>query len=231
MSKTQTPREAKRLKTESNESAEFFDPNMSARERKKLIAAMSLFGGGKAALQNSDASTNVASTSSKRVMRLNTDDEDRPSKTKKQKAVDSLQRLIDEDKLQIIEEILSKRVVDGKSVYLCRWKGFAPSFDSWEPAENIFCQQVIDDFEVEWAKAGVDCAKLFKRQSTSTVPSASASPTFDQKTCPNCTDVATETFVCYVCENVMFCDNCKDEDDNLERAKLQSNQLICSDCL
>ena len=48
-----------------------------------------------------------------------------------------------------MEAILDKvSYEDGKVYYLLRWKGYGPADDTWEPPENLDCQDLIDDFEV-----------------------------------------------------------------------------------
>lgn len=54
---------------------------------------------------------------------------------------------------EIIEELLDKRsLLDGDTIYLCRWKGMDPSQDTWEPSAHILCKQMIEEFENEWRK-------------------------------------------------------------------------------
>lgn len=51
----------------------------------------------------------------------------------------------DDDNVCVLEELLDKRVlVDGQTIYRCKWRD---EVDTWEPAENIYCTQMIVDFE------------------------------------------------------------------------------------
>ena len=48
----------------------------------------------------------------------------------------------------IVEKILDKRYdLDGKVDYLIKWKGYDNSNNTWEPVENIFCNDLIEEFE------------------------------------------------------------------------------------
>lgn len=49
--------------------------------------------------------------------------------------------------VQVVEELMGRRVQGGVTMYLCRWQGLDSAYDSWEPAENIFCRAQIDEFE------------------------------------------------------------------------------------
>jgi hypothetical protein len=51
--------------------------------------------------------------------------------------------------VQVIEELMDRRMQGGTMMYLCRWQELDNSYDSWEPAENIFCKAQIDQFEKE----------------------------------------------------------------------------------
>ena len=48
----------------------------------------------------------------------------------------------------IVEKILDKRYdLNGKVDYLIKWKGYDNSNNTWEPIENIFCNDLIEEFE------------------------------------------------------------------------------------
>ena len=48
-------------------------------------------------------------------------------------------------KLFIIKEIIDKKKVKGKDLYLIWWKGFSKDKRSWEPVENLL-KELIKEF-------------------------------------------------------------------------------------
>lgn len=54
-----------------------------------------------------------------------------------------------ENRDYFVEKILEKRVRFGKVEYLLKWQGFPDTDNSWEPLENLDCQELIDDFEAK----------------------------------------------------------------------------------
>lgn len=234
----------KRLHTESKESVAFFDPNMSARERKKLAAAMTMFGG-RTVIATAEQPLSPISAK-KRKFELGEVEDAAGGRQSL-----GLEKLIGDKQLQIVEEILDKRLLDNKPIYLVRWKDFDPSWDSWEPADHIFCSQVIDHFEAEWAKVeeAPEKASTSKRKTkTSTAkkkkgtkpetpdtPSSTTDGTADSAPppavkpganfCKGCKKNTSATkFECYVCEQVFGCAACK---KNLAKA---DEDYYCADC-
>jgi len=52
-----------------------------------------------------------------------------------------------------VENILNKRKRAGGTEYLIKWLGYDdPSQNTWEPVENLDCQDVIDEFEANYKK-------------------------------------------------------------------------------
>ncbi|XP_003372671.1 putative chromo' (CHRromatin Organization MOdifier) domain protein [Trichinella spiralis] len=47
----------------------------------------------------------------------------------------------------VVEEILNKRICDGKVQYYLKWKDFSSADCTWEPAENLHCPELIEAFE------------------------------------------------------------------------------------
>jgi hypothetical protein len=48
-----------------------------------------------------------------------------------------------EEDEHLVEEILQERVRNGKKEYLIRWAGYTKKFDTWEPAENVHADEIL----------------------------------------------------------------------------------------
>lgn len=46
-----------------------------------------------------------------------------------------------------VEKIIGKKIVRGEAKYLLKWVGFSPKYNSWEPAGNLNCPELMEDFE------------------------------------------------------------------------------------
>ena len=78
-----------------------------------------------------------------------------PTKTKSKKSKDKstskpeIKRNVDiiyDDEYEV-EKILNKRMVDNKTQYLIKWRGYDHNENTWERIENIFCLDEIERFE------------------------------------------------------------------------------------
>jgi hypothetical protein len=79
-----------------------------------------------------------------------------------------------------IESILGAKILRKKKYYKIRWLGYGPEHDSWEPAENVNAQELIETYQQ--AKGGVaeECLEL-EKINFSDQKSYLASPYRDQK--------------------------------------------------
>ena len=59
-------------------------------------------------------------------------------------AGDSEDMLVDDEHYEI-EKILDKRVRNGVTEYLIRWKGYTEEYDTWEPEQNL-CDTACESY-------------------------------------------------------------------------------------
>jgi hypothetical protein len=52
----------------------------------------------------------------------------------------------------VVEKILKKRVKNGKVEYFLKWRNYPDSDNTWEPEENLDCQDLLDAFNAEHDK-------------------------------------------------------------------------------
>jgi hypothetical protein len=55
-------------------------------------------------------------------------------------------KLINSDDIYLVEQILAHKGDIGNRKYLIKWKGYSSSENTWEPAANIFNEQLIMDY-------------------------------------------------------------------------------------
>lgn len=55
--------------------------------------------------------------------------------------------MFDDEEMFTVEEILDKRVVNGKVEYYIKWAGYSHSDNTWEPEVNLECPKQILDYE------------------------------------------------------------------------------------
>jgi len=68
----------------------------------------------------------------------------------------------EEEEEFIVEKILKKRRKangNGKYEYLLKWQGYDDSHNTWEPKENMDCEEMLEEFEANWAKEQKQGAK------------------------------------------------------------------------
>ena len=46
-----------------------------------------------------------------------------------------------------VEKIVKKRVVDGRVEYFLKWAGYPETENTWEPHDNLDCEDLIEAFE------------------------------------------------------------------------------------
>ena len=72
----------------------------------------------------------------------------------------------------VVEQLLNRKTVHGRTYYLVRWQGHASAADSWEPAEHLTnCQERVAEYE---ATAPRHPKALWAQQHACTAPLAQA---------------------------------------------------------
>jgi len=58
----------------------------------------------------------------------------------------------EEEEEYVVEKIVDMRVKGGKKEYLLKWQNYPDSENTWEPPENLDCEDMIKAFEEKLAK-------------------------------------------------------------------------------
>ena len=78
----------------------------------------------------------------------------------------------DQEEEYVVEKIIDKRIGrNGKAEYLLKWKGYGDEDNTWEPQDNLDCEDLMKDFE-DRAKAKKQGGNKRKSNGASSSPSA-----------------------------------------------------------
>uniref|UniRef100_A0A1B0DB90 Uncharacterized protein n=1 Tax=Phlebotomus papatasi TaxID=29031 RepID=A0A1B0DB90_PHLPP len=67
-----------------------------------------------------------------------------------------------------VESIIDRRVKKGRVEYYIKWEGYSSEENTWEPIDNLDCQELIEEFEAARASSSKDDSS--KDSAVSTFP-------------------------------------------------------------
>ncbi|KAH9411840.1 putative chromatin organization modifier protein [Ordospora pajunii] len=77
------------------------------------------------------------------------------------------------DDVYVVEKVVASRKVKGVKQYLLKWMGYPDADNTWEDEENIFCKDMIQEYESKKATANANA----KQSKKGNVHSSEASTT------------------------------------------------------
>jgi len=94
-----------------------------------------------------------------------------------EKHVDSSSKAEGQGQEYSVEKILDKRTRNGIVEYFLKWTDYDDSENSWEPEENLHCEELVNDFE-----------EKLKKEKKNTQPVRNRKRTFSKKRCASSDD-------------------------------------------
>lgn len=63
---------------------------------------------------------------------------------------------VGEEEDYVVEKIVDQRTRDGRLEYFLKWKGYSSLENTWEPAENLDCPELLEEFKKSQKRANED---------------------------------------------------------------------------
>ena len=76
--------------------------------------------------------------------------ENDPLLNKKKKNLKTLNEETDNEDLYSVEEIKMKKKINKKWHYYIKWVNYPENQNTWEPRENLLCEELLKEFEKKW---------------------------------------------------------------------------------
>jgi len=92
----------------------------------------------------------------------------------------------------VVEKIIKKRQVNGKTEYFIKWKDWPASTNTWEPVEHLSCEEKVKEFEEKLTATKAAQAAARKKTKEFSLPQSEIGYGFDRQLEPEKILAATD---------------------------------------